>query len=249
MNMPSWVTHLMIADMIMEKHHGLDRRGFCVGSIAPDCNIENDDWTCFIPPREVTHWMSKERKTASDCDAFYQEYIVKRNDEIQSHEQYSFLLGYYVHLMTDAAFEGYLHDENRIKDTWERIYADKNLFARANGYIKDWNSVKELIPKKERIREIHSLEAAYLRDHPTSGYLTEILPLKEFPDYIDYLPYGSIARKIAVMGYLPELNEKGYHPISISREEFAFFIDNTVMFAVDRLREKIRRSYENSTSS
>lgn len=40
----------------------MDRRGFCVGNIAPDCNVENEDWTEFTPSREVTHWMSAERK-------------------------------------------------------------------------------------------------------------------------------------------------------------------------------------------
>lgn len=41
--MATWVTHLMIADQVMEAAAGLDRRGFCVGNIAPDCNVENED--------------------------------------------------------------------------------------------------------------------------------------------------------------------------------------------------------------
>lgn len=45
--MVSWVTHLMIADKVLERFSGLDRRGFCVGNIAPDCNVENEDWTEF----------------------------------------------------------------------------------------------------------------------------------------------------------------------------------------------------------
>ncbi|HKL98613.1 MAG TPA: hypothetical protein VJZ06_01740 [Mobilitalea sp.] len=68
--MASWVTHLMIADNVMKQCPELDRCGFCVGNIAPDCNVENEDWTSFTPPREVNHWMSKERKVASDCDTF-----------------------------------------------------------------------------------------------------------------------------------------------------------------------------------
>ena len=43
--MASWVTHLMIADGVLARLPDLDRRGFCVGSIAPDCNVENADWT------------------------------------------------------------------------------------------------------------------------------------------------------------------------------------------------------------
>ena len=67
--------------------------------------------------------------------------------------------------------------------------------------------------------------------------MTEILPLKEFPDYIDYLPHGCIVRKIGVMGYLPEVDENLSNPISMSREEFIFFIDNTVALVVSKLRE------------
>lgn len=43
--MASWVTHLMIADRVSEQISELDRHSFCVGNIAPDCNVENEDWT------------------------------------------------------------------------------------------------------------------------------------------------------------------------------------------------------------
>ena len=236
--MATWVTHLMIADRVMKQCHELDMHGFCVGNIAPDCNVENADWTYFTPSREVTHWMSKERKVASDCASFCEEYILKRKNEIQSQEQYSFLLGYYAHLITDAAFQWYIRDDKRVKDTWRRINADDNLRVRAKGYSEDWDSVKKLISKNERMHEIYSLEAEYLRDNPTSGYLTEILPLTEFPDYIDYLPHGCIVRKIGVMGYLPEFDENLTDPISISREEFISFVDNTVLLVVSKFKEE-----------
>ncbi len=69
--MATWVTHLMIADGVLEALPRLDRRGFCVGNIAPDCNIENEDWTSFIPPREVTHFMRGKHKSFDDCEDFY----------------------------------------------------------------------------------------------------------------------------------------------------------------------------------
>lgn len=82
--MATWVTHLMIADSILKYYPGLDRRGFCVGNIAPDCNVENEDWTEFTPSRKVTHWMQGQRKQVSDCDAFYEEYVEKRRNTIQT---------------------------------------------------------------------------------------------------------------------------------------------------------------------
>lgn len=235
--MATWVTHLIIADHVMKQYPELDKQGFFVGNIAPDCNVENENWTSFIPPREITHWMKGEKKVISDCDSFCKEYIHMRKDTITSKKHYSFLLGYYSHLITDAAFQKYIRDKERVKDTWRRINADENLRLRANGYPEDWDSVKKLIPTNERMHEIYSMEAEYLKDNPTSGYFTDILTLKEFPDYIDYLPHGCIVRKIRVMGFVPEVDENLANPISMSREEFHLFTDNTTALVVSKLRE------------
>ena len=235
--MATWVTHLMVADGVLALVPGLDRRGFCVGNIAPDCNVENADWTAFMPPREVTHWMQGERKKASDCDAFCREYILNRRVGIRSAEEYSFLLGYYAHLITDAAFQAMIRDEQRVKAVWRRIKADANLRAASVGMEETWDCAKQLLPKKDRLREIYAMEAEYLSNHPNSGYLTEILPLKEFPDYIDYLPQGSIVRKIGVMGYLPEQDSTMDSFISISREEYAGYVKDTIQLVARRFKE------------
>ena len=71
--MATWITHLMVADSVLQKMPWLDRRGFCVGNIAPDCNVENEDWTAFTPSREITHWMGGDRKTGSDADRYLNE--------------------------------------------------------------------------------------------------------------------------------------------------------------------------------
>ena len=235
--MATWITHLMIADGVLERIPNLDKHGFCVGNIAPDCNVENEDWTAFTPSREITHWMQGERKKASDCDAFCHEYILKRKDKIKSAEEYAFLLGYYSHLITDAAFQAMIRDEDRVRSVWMRIKADEELSIAGAGMDETWDSVKNLIPKKDRMREIYVMEAEYLSDHPNSGYLTEILTLKSFPDYIDYLPQGSIVRKIGVMGYLPEAGELSTEFISISKEEY----DTFTIKAINTVEEKIRK--------
>lgn len=236
--MATWITHLIIADNVMKQYTHLDRRSFCVGNIAPDCNIPNEDWSSFTPSREVTHWMSSTRKVASDCDLFYNEYIQSRFHEIQNHEHYSYLLGYYAHLIVDAEFQRYIRDNQRVNDVWTRIDANEILRERSKGYPRNWDTVKKFIPYQERLHEIYTMEAEYLRDNPTSGYLTEILPLTEFPDYIDYLPHGCIVYKIGLMGYIPEIDENLINPISMSREEFIFFVNHTTSLVVSKLKEK-----------
>ena len=236
--MATWITHLMIADGILQHFPELDRRGFCVGNIAPDCNVENEDWTAFTPSREVTHWMQGQRKKASDCDAFYDEYIAKRKDRIQTTEEYAFLLGYYSHLITDAAYQAMIRNEDRVKTAWGRIKADEKLSVSSAGMEETWDSIKQLVSKQERMREIYSFEAKYIRQHPNTGYLTQILPLKEFPDYIDYLPKGAIVRKIGVMGYLPKADVVPIKYIALTEEEYAAYVSNTIDLVIGQFKKK-----------
>ena len=237
--MATWVTHLMIADRVLQHFPSLDRRGFCVGNIAPDCNVENEDWTAFTPSREVTHWMQGQRKNAADCDAFYEEYIAKRRGRVGSGEEYAFLMGYYAHLITDAAFQKMIRDEVRVKAVWKRIKENETLCKQAADMEETWDNAKKLIPKRVWVGHIYSLEAEYLNAHPDSGYLTEILPLKEFPDYIAYLPEGAIVRKIGVMGYLPSINENLSEWIALSREEYEAYIEDTIWLILKRFSEII----------
>ena len=101
-----------------------------------------------------------------------------------------------------------------------------------------FDSVKKLINKDERMAEIYAIEAEYLQTNPDSGYLTEILPLKEFPDYIDYLPHGAIVRKIGVMGYLPKKPENKIEFICFSKEEYDKIINNSANTVIKKIGDK-----------
>ena len=234
--MATWVTHLMVADLLLKDCPSLDRRGFCVGSIAPDCNVENEDWTAFTPSREITHWMSGSRKAASDCERFYGEYLLPRLGASVASEEYAFLLGYYAHLIEDAEFQRFIRDEARVRAVWSRIHSIPDLHARSLGLSETWDSVKKLIPKEARMREIDRIEAEYLLRNPSSGYLTEILPLRSFPDYIDYLPPGSIVRKIGKMRKPSVPADASLRFIALSREEYAFYIQNASFMTIHAFR-------------
>ena len=234
--MASWVTHLMIADNVLDKISRLDRHGFCVGNIAPDCNVENEDWTQFTPSRAVTHWMSAERKKASDCDRFCHEYLENRLRNVKTNEEFSFLMGYYSHLITDAEFQRFTRDEDRVASAWKRIKSHPILSEKSSGMPENRDSVKILINKNERMKDIYSIEADYLEQHPESGYFTEILKLTTFPDYIDYLPAGAIVRKISVMEYIPKKETSEYPYIGMSKEEYAYFVDRATALVVEAIK-------------
>lgn len=236
--MASWVTHLIIADEVLKQLPELDRRGFCVGSIAPDCNVENADWSDFTPPKAVTHWMSGSRKKLEDAERFFTNRVEKIRDQITSAEEYAFLLGYYAHLITDAAYEKMARNEERVRHAWERIEQVDSLRAAACGMEKNWDSIKTLLTRKEIKRSVSWFEADYLQAHPDSGYLTEILSLREFPNYLDYLMPGCIVRKIGVMGGVPVC--RGPEPVwlAISREEYEQYIADCVTMILERFRER-----------
>ena len=203
--MASWVTHLMIADRLLEAFPALDPRGFCVGSIAPDCNVENADFTAFEPPREKTHWMAAPgQKRLEDAERFWSEYVLPGRWDAAAAEERAFLLGYYAHLVADAAYQVLVHDPAHVEAIRARMLADAALGPRARELPADWTALKRLLPKAARTRELNAIDAETLAAHPRSGYLIWIVPLRSFPDYLDFLPPGAIARKVRVMGGVPK---------------------------------------------
>lgn len=233
----SWVTHLMIADGAIKNLPFLCSHEFFVGNIAPDCNVENEDWTAFTPSREVTHWMRNSRKVASDCDRFLHEYLEKIEDLDVRKE--SFLLGYYAHLIVDAEFQRYIRDTERVKAAWERIKQHPELKNQIADLEETWDSVKILVNGREWMKDIYSLEREYLDSNPESGFFTDILGLETFPDYVEYLPKGAIVRKVKIMGQLPQKTVCQYPYIAMSKTEFCAFVScatKLVSEAIDRYK-------------
>lgn len=244
--MANWVTHLMIADHLLNYYPRLDRKEFCVGNIAPDCNIENENWTSYTPSKVITHWMSGEKKVVSDCESFYREYVLYRLHILKDRKELSFLIGYYVHLLTDAAFQWFIRDPQRVEDAWKRIDEIDYLRIHAMEQERNWDTVKQIISREDRNKEISLFEANYLEENPTSGFITEILNLKHFPDYIDYLPHGAIVRKIGIMGHIP-IRYEDTIPISITKEEYDNFVASTVELVINKLKDKLELNELNNS--
>ena len=235
--MAEWVTHIWVADEVLKLLPQLDRHGFCVGNIAPDCNLLNDEGTDFVPSRQITHWMNSARKTADDCIEFYDKYVLSRRDEIKTKEELSFLLGYYSHLITDAEIQRTIRDPGRVAASWGRIKKVPELAEKASGLLEDWDTVKRIFPKEDRMKDFFYIEWEYLNTHPDSGWFTEIKGLEYFPDYIDYLPEQSISKKIKLMYYEPA-NEKSTYPfVAFSREEYSGFIERTIRLVTNAIKD------------
>jgi len=243
--MAEWVTHLWVADEVLKLFPELDRHGFCVGNIAPDCNLPNEEGTDFVPSRQITHWMNGKRKTADDCRGFYDKYVLSRIDEIKTKEELSFLLGYYSHLITDAELQRTIRDPKRVAASWERIKKVPELLDKASGMPEDWDAVKRLLQREDRMKDFFRIEWEYLDAHPGSGWFTEIKGLEYFPDYIDYLPEQSIPKKIKMMYYEPSSETSSYPFLAFSREEYSGFIERVIVLVTDAIKGVVKRYMEN----
>lgn len=224
--MANWITHLRIVDDLFEKGIGLDQKGFVIGNVAPDCNVENEDWTKFTPSREVTHWMNKKRdKLSADYEGFYNKYI--EDLQFDSNEEISFLLGYYSHLITDVEFQKFVRDDERVKNIFCRIKDKESLYKKVKGYPENFDTLKEVFGKQNIFTDIYTQEYSYLKNNPKSKYNTILKKVKEFPDYLDYFPKGAIIRKIGIMIEAFKLEEKRKEFIFFTEKELNDFVDGT----------------------
>ncbi len=100
--MASWMVHLRIADKLLDRIKDLDETAFVMGNIAPDSGVPNENWTEFYPPKVVSHFKTRaDDETFFDVEEFCNKYFNKELIKSYSKKEYSFFLGYYVHLLTD----------------------------------------------------------------------------------------------------------------------------------------------------
>ena len=146
--MASWMVHLRIADRLLYELGELDETAFIMGNIAPDSGVPNEDWSRFTPPKVVSHFKTKtDDELFFDIDKFCSEYFNKELIKTYNKKQYSFFLGYYMHLLTDIEWTRDIYYE-LLKAYPEETKADKNkLVWTAKG---DW----------------YDLDFLYLEQHP-----------------------------------------------------------------------------------
>lgn len=239
--MATWITHMMIVDNLLKKGINLDERGFAVGNIAPDCNVENEDWSEFTPPREVTHWMNGKSKLTADYESFFDEYI--KDKEFDSNEHISFLVGYYSHLITDVEFQKFVRDDKRVKNIFSRVKSKENLYREIIGYSEDFDTLKRVFGKQNIFYDIYVQEFNYLKANPNSKYNTILNRITDFPDYLDYLPKGAIARKIIIAKDYLDVKQQRDEYIFFSEHEFKEFVEKTSSSIYKLISDKVPVNY------
>ncbi|PKN95661.1 MAG: hypothetical protein CVU45_00420 [Chloroflexi bacterium HGW-Chloroflexi-7] len=124
----------------------LDEVSFFYGNLAPDSGLPNEDWTVFEPPRKVTHYLDEDSHVFTDL-IFYSDFI-RGLDKIGRKLDFSFRLGYYIHLLTDQFW-------------WRKIIRTTETSNQEIFSTKTRGEAFDLIKT-----DWYDLDHKYLRDHP-----------------------------------------------------------------------------------
>jgi hypothetical protein len=166
--MGTWITHLRVAEKLLEHFPGVDEVTFAFGNLSPDSGIPNADWTAFDPPKEVTHFLHKGGEEDSIQDlVYYQQYLsnVIPADDIQL---YSFRLGYFFHLICDIVWA------KRVVAATKQQFSD--LLA------KDRKQAVSLIKD-----DWYGLDQLYVLDHPRHIFWRVIMNNPFPPSYLPFV--------------------------------------------------------------
>lgn len=170
--MATWGAHIRIAEAILEIFKDLDEVSFLVGNVGPDCGMPNEDWSQFSPPKAVSHWMDEAKNI--QAEAFYQQYLDK---EIDDRALKSFLVGYYVHLLTDIGWSHMLKAKMVSDESYQRLKTEPKFIWTIK---EDW----------------YDLDHLFFRRNPNGIFHRVFRHITTFPDYLDYYPAGGIERQI-----------------------------------------------------
>ena len=213
--MASWIVHLRIADRLLDEIPGLDAAQFAIGNVAPDSGVPDEKWETFDPPGEVTHYQTPESsgkvKVLHDL-RFYREHMAGKVQQEEDPERFSFLLGYFFHLVTDNLWSA------RIAQPTHKRFRQE--FERDPDFIwdvkKDW----------------YGLDFTYVRSHPESLFWTVFINARYDQDYLDVFPPGAIMDKLAyIREFYQRTDAKVGESLRLSQNiylneaEMALFVD------------------------
>ncbi len=205
--MATWIVHLRIAEILLGQIEHLDPAEFAIGNIAPDSGVPDEKWEKFEPPAEVLHFGAS--KTGSwqiaDLD-FYRRYLQNSTWPSDDIQRFSFLLGYFFHLLTDN-----LWNSKITKDTQTKFASDFEADPDFGWEVKrDW----------------YGLDFIYLRAHPESLFQRVFLDCEYTRDYLDFLPVEGVEQRIA---YIKEFYQRQDEKIQALLERPYIYLSETTM--------------------
>ncbi len=176
--MGTWICHLRLAENLLDRIEGLDPGQFAVGSIAPDSGIPDENWENYNPPKSVSHFASLNGNPwrLADLD-FYHRYLADILPDANP-ARFSFLLGYFLHLVTDNLWRDEIWASTDAK--WGDDFAERQIFI--TEVKRDW----------------YGLDFVYVRDHRDSLFWKVFLRCQYDRDAgaLDFMPPEAVMERI-----------------------------------------------------
>ena len=175
--MAPWIIHLRLAEYLLQSIPDLDSAYFAIGNVAPDSGIPDEHYETFDPPTQISHFHAPvgSKYPIADLD-FFKNYLDPVSVSESSVVQYSFLLGYFFHLVTDILWFEEIDKPTRAR-FHEEFEADPKFIWEVK---RDW----------------YGLDLDFVRKNPESLYWTVFLKAQYDHDYLPFMPPHAIQRRI-----------------------------------------------------
>jgi hypothetical protein len=219
--MGTWISHLRIAENLLNHFRNLDEVTFAFGNLSPDSGIPNANWTEFDPPKEVTHFLQKgDGEHAIHDLVFYQQYLanIKPADNIKL---YSFRLGYFFHLICDIIWARRIWDASKIA---YKSALEKNRSEAIEKIKTDWYGLDQLYVQEKR----HSL------------FWRVIVPNPNPPSYLPFVKEQALHQQYDYIRKFYSEPERDW----FSSLPFHYLNENTMSRIVDESIEAVLIAYE-----
>jgi hypothetical protein len=173
----TWIVHLRLAEKLLELIPDLDAEAFAVGNVAPDSGIPDENWENFNPPPQISHYQDpeQERWAIADLD-FYRNYLSAGSETRKDLKKYSFLFGYFLHLVTDN-----LWADRIARPTMEKFKEELEADPKFIWQVKrDW----------------YGLDFEHVRQNSDSIYWHTFLSAEYNESYLAFMPREAIQQRI-----------------------------------------------------
>lgn len=213
--MASWIVHLRVAEKLLEKIPGLDAEQFAIGNVAPDSGVPDEKWETFNPPTEISHYKIENPDGPGhllEDVRFIHEQMVDKVTLEDDPSRFSFLFGYFCHLVTDNMWADRIYRPT-LKQYKEEFSADPDFIWEVK---KDW----------------YGLDFTYVRSHPECLFWKVFLDARYKTEYLSFFPENAIADKLEyIQTFYQRTDDKVEaqlrleNNIYLNEAELALFVD------------------------
>lgn len=224
--MASWMVHLRIADRLLERLPDLEVNEFVLGNIAPDSGVPSEDWSYYVPSSEESHF--KRPNESGDkrvcLPLFVEQYFSPEIRAGYDAKQYSFFLGYLVHLMTDILWV------QNIYEPCERRYP-KEVREDRNKLL--W-SMK---------RDWYDLDFVYLQEHPDFRAFEIYRSARDIENvYMDIFGRNAFEnRREYIVGFYTAGKDDLDHEYNyLNKAQMDAFVEESVVTLLEQLQEFVK---------